>query len=99
LISPRQKEITYIEKALWLVESEMAKDIRQLVLDFSKLVMGDAENKLFVGPLTSHNEEMWEVFKKIAVNCKGNVWVALVPHPGEWNNQAFNFRIESAKIK
>lgn len=60
------------------------KDTRQLVLDFSKLVIGDAENKLFVGPLNNLNEEILEVFKMIAKNCSGNVWVALVPHPGKW---------------
>ncbi|MCF8369268.1 MAG: hypothetical protein K9G76_09520 [Bacteroidales bacterium] len=88
-ISPRGTELAYIEKALWLVESEMAKDTRQLVYDFNKLVIGDSENKLFVGPLTSHNDEILDVFKKIVVNCKGNVWVALVPHPGKWDEKEF----------
>jgi hypothetical protein len=95
--SPRHKELTYIEKALWLVESEMAKDTRQLVLDFSKLVIGDVENKLFIGPLTSHDEEIMGIFKKIAVNCRGNVWVVLIPHPGEWGENKNTVFLEQIK--
>jgi hypothetical protein len=88
--SPRHKELTYIEKALWIVESEMAKDTRQLVLDFSKLVMGDAKNKLFAGPINTYNKEQLEIFKKIALNCRGNFWVALIPHPGDWKESKLN---------
>ncbi|MDZ7742227.1 MAG: hypothetical protein U5Q03_10855 [Bacteroidota bacterium] len=96
--SPKGKKLAYIEKAIWLVESEMAKDTQQLVYDFNKLLIGNSENKLFVGPLTSHNEDILELFNKIAVNCKGDVWLALVPHPGEWENDS-NFNLSLFKLK
>ncbi len=82
--SPRHKELTYIEKALWIVESEMANDTRQLVLDFSKLVMGDAENKLFVGPLSEEIFNFIPQLCAVARNCNGLVHLCLVPHPEKW---------------
>jgi len=97
--SPKHKtKLAYIEKALWLVESEMAKDTRQLVYDFNKLLIGDAENKLFVGPINTYNKEQIEIFKKIALNCKGNVWVAMIPHPGEWKKTNLNDGITIKKL-
>lgn len=95
--STRNIPLTYIEKALWIVESEMAKDTRQLVLDFSKLVMGDAENKLFVGPFTEEDEKIIEILKTIAMNCNGDFWLSQIPHPGKWNN--VNLIPEVQKLK
>jgi hypothetical protein len=90
-------KLPYIEKALWIVESEMANDARQLVLDFSKLVMGDAEYKLFVGSITNEDQKNLEIFKRIAVNCKGNVYLALVPHPGRWDDKLTSIMTEQLK--
>jgi GTP1/Obg family GTP-binding protein len=85
--SPKHKiKLAYIEKALWLVESEMAKDTRQLVYDFNKLVIGDSKNKLFVGPLSNYNDEILGIFKKIAKNCNGDIWVGFISHPGKWES-------------
>lgn len=98
IVSPQRKRLSYIEKALWQVESEMAKDTRQLVYDFNKLVIGDAENKLFIGPLTSHDDEIMEILKKIAMHCRGNVWVVMIPHPGEWESKSISSHLEKMKI-
>jgi len=49
-LSARQgKTLRYVTKALWQVESEFARDSYEAVKDFNKLVIGSAENKLFVG--------------------------------------------------
>jgi hypothetical protein len=85
--SPRHRELTYIEKALWLVESEMAKDTRQMVHDFNKLVVGNSENKLFVGPLTKKIIEFLPELVKVANHCNGNLFLCLIPHPSAWGNE------------
>jgi hypothetical protein len=48
--SARQgKTLRHITRALWQVESEFARDSFEAVKDFNKLVLGAAENKLFIG--------------------------------------------------
>lgn len=42
------KELEYIKKPLWQVESEFARDSRAVLIDFNKLVLGSARNKLLV---------------------------------------------------
>ena len=44
------KKLTYITRALWLVESEFARNSAEAVKDFNKLVIGRADNKLFIAP-------------------------------------------------
>ena len=85
ITSPRHIELVYIEHAVWLVESEMAKDTRQLVYDFNKMVIGNAENKLFVGPLSEEIEKFIPKPGTIARNCRGLVYLCLIPHPEKWH--------------
>jgi hypothetical protein len=85
--SARQgKTLRYVTKALWLVESEFARDSGEAVKDFNKLVIGSAENKLFIGPRVSAQTESayLDALLPVAGCCGGNVYVALVPHPADW---------------
>lgn len=83
--SARQhKQLKYLTEAIWMVESEFAKDTRQAILDFSKLIIGSAQNKLFVGPQIYDNESYLATIGKIAKDCQGNLYIALIPHPDEW---------------
>ena len=93
LKSPRNKELAYIERAHWLVESEMAKDTRQLLYDFNKLIIGNAENKLFVGPLSRVIIDFLPELSKVAKYCSGNLYFSLIPHPADWENPGSNPRV------
>jgi hypothetical protein len=53
---------------------------------------------LFVGPFTDEDEKIMEIFKKIAMNCRGNVWVVLIPHPGEWDKKYKNCEIVNINL-
>jgi len=44
------KDLLFVSKGLWAIESELARDSRQALRDFQKLALADCENKLFVGP-------------------------------------------------
>ena len=79
-----KRNLTLLRNIIWQIESEFAKDSRQLILDFNKLVAGSGSNKLFVAPMTSVRNDMLRVLRESASFCSGNVYVALVPHPGEW---------------
>ena len=84
------RTLRYVTGALWLVESEFARDSSQAVKDFNKLVIGHAANKLFIGPrLGAADEEgylnaLFPVARASAANGSSSVYAALVPHPGEW---------------
>lgn len=85
-----ERMLRYVTGAVWLVESEFARDSFQAVKDFNKLVIGHAENKLFIGPCLSPNDEprylaaLLPVARASAHNGASSVYAALVPHPGEW---------------
>ncbi len=78
------KELAVITKGLWAVESEMAKDKREAMYDFNKLVLAESENKLFVGPRVADEADYLRVLGACARHCNGRVYVALIPHPEKW---------------
>ncbi len=73
--------LTYIQDALWAIESEMAGDSREAIIDFSKLVMGSARNKLFIGPKVNNQGNFNNVLLAPAGHCSGTVYLAIIPHP------------------
>ena len=85
--SVRGANITTITAAKWLVESEFNKtDSRDVIIDFSKLVIGSSENKLLVisaeSSLTSWAKEVIPDILK-CINC--NFFLAFLPHPEDWD--------------
>ncbi|MGD0089179.1 MAG: hypothetical protein ABSE73_04605 [Planctomycetota bacterium] len=77
-------QLVYVKRAVWQVESEFAKDSRAAVLDFSKLVLGCAPNKLFVAPLTHDTVAFRDALLPVAGCCSGRVFLAVLPHPENW---------------
>jgi hypothetical protein len=82
--SPGQgQEMHYITRALWQIESELAEgDSTEWVKDFNKLVIGGAENKLFIGPVM--RKQSRDSLVPIAKCCSGTVYFATIPHPSKW---------------
>ena len=81
-----KKDLLYIRHVFWQVESEFAKDSRKALVDFNKLVLGAARNKLFVGPQVHDNPSFMEVLRAAAASCSGRVFLALLPHPSGWRS-------------
>jgi hypothetical protein len=81
------RELQYVTAPIWHVESELAKDSRQALFDFNKLVLGAAPLNLFVGPLVHDTASFLNVLRAPAPGCIGRVFVALIPHPSEWDKQ------------
>lgn len=86
--APRGRELTYVCEALWQVESELARDTRQALKDFSKLVLGAAPSKLFVGPYVGQREQKGylDALAAPARVCTGIVYLAQIPHPAAWDS-------------
>ena len=81
-----KKNLLYFKESLWQVESEFARDSRQALIDFNKLVLGSAQNKLFIGPLVRDQASFMKVLVPAASVCSGNLFAAFIPHPSKWDN-------------
>jgi len=79
------KTLHYVTAPIWHVESELAKDSRQALFDFNKLVLGSAPLNVFVGPLVHDAASFLDVLRTPASCCQGRVFAALIPHPREWD--------------
>ena len=86
----RSKWLEYIDQCHWQVESEFNRSTsRAVILDMSKLVVGSAENKLFIAahrPTQKSESDFLRLCAGIARRCSGNIYFALVAHPGEWED-------------
>lgn len=86
------QDLEFIAQCHWQVESEFSRaNTRDIVVDMSKLVMGSAENKLFVAAHRSRaNAEagVLEQCSEIAGRCTGRVYFCFVSHPDDWADQA-----------
>ena len=83
--SKQGKQLTLVTQTLWSVESELRRDSREAIYDFNKLVMSNADNKLFIGPLVDDIDSYISVLSKAAKYCEGSLYLALIPHPSTWN--------------
>lgn len=77
----QNKTLYYVREVFWQIESEFARDSRQALIDFNKLVLGSAKNKLFVGPRVNDNHSFLDVLRPAAQACQGNIFASLIPHP------------------
>ena len=83
----RAQPLEFIAQCHWQIESEFSRtNTREIVIDMSKLVMGSAENKLFVAAHRTGNEEygILEQCSEIAGRCTGRVYFCFVSHPDDW---------------
>ena len=88
----QQKVLRFVSRCLWLVESELANDSREIIVDLSKLVMGSSEFKLFVAgvPLLDtpsrnrREEKILKMCKRVADRCSGTLYFCFIPYPSEW---------------
>jgi hypothetical protein len=67
----KSRTLWYVVDALWQVESELARDSRQALVDFNKLVLGLAHHKLFVRPQVADPEAFLGVLRPAAARCIG----------------------------
>lgn len=79
-------ELTYPLRTIWHIESEFHKhNSRSSIVDFGKLLMSGAENKLMVLPANT-GIEPWALstLAPLGKAAQGNFSLAFVPHPGAW---------------
>ena len=78
--------LEFVSECHWQVESELnIKDTRKVVVDMSKLVLGNAENKLLVAGHRSRHDDILKQRAKIARCCPGNLFLLFISHPCKWS--------------
>ena len=82
------RDLEFIAQCHWQIESEFSRgNTRDIIVDMSKLVMGSAENKLFVAAHRGRREEdILERCWEIARCCTGRVYFCFVSHPDRWTS-------------
>jgi hypothetical protein len=88
--------LPFISKAQWLVESELALRSRNLLHDFSKLVLANSDTLLFIASQFKDRQAQLDMLASVAAYCKCNLYLILVPRPSLWtrkqpNIEAFEF--------
>ncbi len=75
------KELPIVKHAVWLVESEFAKNGSEVAIDASKLRIARSQNTLFVAAQTSQRDKTaWLGFLgKVLRGIEGNVYLAIMP--------------------
>lgn len=84
----QSNRLDFIDQCHWQVESEFNRgNSREVIVDMSKLVVGSAENKLFIAAHRNcGEEELLKLCAGIARRCSGNVYFAFVAHPDDWDD-------------
>lgn len=87
-VSPRNaKALPFLSRVHWQIECEFAKNAREAIYDFNKLVLGCAPYKLFIGPQTYDDAKFLDALLPSALSCTGTVFAALVTHPSQWGEE------------
>lgn len=82
----KKEEILYVHASLWQVEIDLSRDLPHAVYAFNRLVIGNSENKLFVGAQMVSHETYINTLIAPAQACSGRVHLALIPHPEDWDD-------------
>lgn len=100
----RKAKLHFISEVLWQIESELAPNSREALYDFNKLVLGSAQNLLFIGPLCNSKDSQkakrtdtsyLEVLAPAARCCKGRIFTALISSP---YNESWTLGKKSLKL-
>jgi len=87
--SAKGSHIKTLTGAKWLVESELKRtDSRDIIIDFSKLMIGDSENKLLViSAGSSLTQWSLETIPNLIRKSSSNFYLAFIPHPDDWYSE------------
>lgn len=82
-------QLPFVAHCHWQVESELNnKNSREITKDFSKLVMGQSDSKLFISSYQGENQmKIRKMCSSIACHCAGEVHLCFIEHPQSWGQE------------
>ena len=86
----RQPEsFRYVAEALWQIEVDFSREWRPALYAINRLNCGGAGNKLLVASqLARSQDRLMNTLRKPGAACAGTLYLALVPHPADWDDDA-----------
>lgn len=83
--SINKKTIWFQSQPHWQIESEFSDDIREIAIDFSKLLAGSATFQMMVGPAGDTDETPYLTdMAQLAVHCNSELYFLFLTHPSKW---------------
>jgi len=85
--SVKKKTIWFQSHPLWQIESEFSNDMREIAIDFSKLLAGKAPFQMMVGPAGDIDDDETPYLTdmaQLADHCDSELYFLFLNHPGEW---------------
>lgn len=82
----KSEDFLYIAEALWQIEVDFSREWRSALQAVNRLNGGAAANKLLITASRSASPKRFlNTLKAPARACPGNLYLALVPHPADWD--------------
>lgn len=83
----KKAPLSYVQLSLWQIQTDFSGELMGAVYAFNRLVTGNADNKLFIGAQLSAGRDTYiNTLKAPAQACNGTVYIALIPHPEQWDD-------------
>jgi len=83
--SINKSTIWFQAQPLWQVESEFSNNMREIAIDFSKLLAGNATFQMMVGPAGDTNETPYLTdMAQLANHCNSVLYFLFLSHPSKW---------------
>jgi len=92
--------IYYQSHSIWQIESEFAENTREIAVDFSKLLAGNADYAMMVGPsgrekTNYYMNEMKKILRSIDKLRTRYLYFLILPHPHNWTDEDCNWKDEN----
>ena len=82
--SVHKSSLPYAKKSVVIIESEFAVNNRDSGIDFSNLVVGRADVKIMVLPLSNNVHNYLGPLLSIAQHSPEDIYCVFIPHPESW---------------
>ncbi len=83
--SEKKKTIWFQSQPIWQIESEFSNNMREIAIDFSKLLAGSATFQMMVGPAGDTDETPYLTdMAQLAVHCDSELYFLFLTHPSKW---------------
>lgn len=82
----KQTSQPFIANPIWQIESEFRQLLYDMILDFQKLMSGNAPFKMMIGPLNSRNnsKRYRALAAELAPHVSGKLYFLFISHPSQW---------------
>lgn len=83
----KSEDFLYVTEALWQIEVDFSREWRSALQAVNRLACGAAADKLLIATREAASQQrLLNTLRAPARACPGNLYLALVPHPADWDD-------------